>query len=83
MTRKDLQLINPEALVCDGYDAAIMGYAERAGFGPVVAYSVTKILDILMSSSDMDLDEAMEFYEYNILGSYMGEFTPIFITTEI
>ena len=27
----------------------------------------------------MDEEEAVEYYDYNIVGAYMGEFTPIYI----
>ena len=27
----------------------------------------------------MDEEEALDFYDYNIVGAYMGEFTPIYI----
>ena len=43
-----------------------------------IVYSVEKIIDIL--SEDMTREEAQEFYEYNILGAYMGEMTPIYVS---
>jgi len=95
MTREEIAEINPDALICDGFDEAIIGMAERINLGPVVAYSVDKIIEILMK--DMEVDEedleegdsienlkyqmAYEHFEYNIKGAWMGEFTPVFITT--
>jgi hypothetical protein len=95
MTREEIADINPDALVCDGFYEAIIGMAERINLGPVVAYSVDKIIEILMK--DMEVDEedleegdsienlkyqmAYEHFEYNIKGAWMGEFTPVFITT--
>ena len=84
---------NEEALICDGFDEAIIGMAQRINLGPVVAYSVEKIIEILISQSELteaDLEEdedlesrkyldAIEYFEYNIKGSWMGEFTPVFI----
>jgi hypothetical protein len=81
MTREEISEINPEALICDGFDDAIIGIAERINLGPVVAYSVSKILDIMVERDGMTYEDAIEFYEYNILGSWVGENTPIFITT--
>ena len=69
--------ISPEALTCDGFDEAIIGIAERIGMETIVAYDKDKVLEILMK--DMSYEEAMEYYEYNILGALMGDFTPIFI----
>ena len=71
--------INEEALVCDGFDDAIIGMAERINLGPVVAYSVEKIIEILMKRDGMDYEEAYEFYSFNIVGAWMGEFTPVFV----
>jgi hypothetical protein len=60
------------------YDQAIIGVMERAGGLPVIAYDTQKILDILERS--MPMEEAQEFFEYNILGAYMGDRTPVYIT---
>ena len=60
------------------YDQAIIGVMERAGGSPVIAYDTQKILDILERS--MPMEEAQEFFEYNILGAYMGDRTPVYIT---
>jgi hypothetical protein len=60
------------------YDQAIIGVMERAGGSPVIAYDTQKILDILERS--MSVEEAQEFFEYNILGAYMGDKTPVYIT---
>jgi len=69
---------NEEALICDGFDEAIIGMGSRINLGPVVAYSVEKIIEILMRDN-MDYQEAYEYYNVNILNAWMGEFTPIFI----
>ena len=103
MTREEVAEINPDALMCDGFDEAIIGMAERINLGPVVAYSTEKIIEIIMRDSVLfftlmeeetkELEEgesietlkyqmAYEHFEYNIKGAWMGEFTPVFITTE-
>ena len=81
MTREEIAEINPSALMCDGFDDAVIGVAERPNLGPVVAYSVSKILNIMMERDGMTYEEALEFYEYNISAAWMGENTPVFITT--
>ena len=60
------------------FDEAIIGVSERIGDEPVVAYDKEKILEIL--STSMTADEAWEYFEFNILGAYVGEKTPVFIT---
>jgi hypothetical protein len=61
------------------FDAAIIGVAERAGGLSVVAYDRTAVIDIL--ERDMPRDEAEEFFEFNTIGAWMGECTPVFIDT--
>ena len=61
------------------FDEAIIGVSERIGDVPVVAYDTTKIVEIL--SRSMTVDEAYEYFEFNILGAYVGDRTPVFITT--
>ena len=58
---------------------AIIGVSDRIGDEPVVAYDTTKIVEIL--SRSMSVEEAYEYFEFNILGAYVGEKTPVFITT--
>ena len=65
-------------LFADGFDDAILGVAERIGMEAVVAYSTPKIIEIL--ARDMTEDEAVEYFEFNILGAYVGERTPVFIS---
>ena len=67
---------HPDLLTLDGFDEAVIGVVERAGL-LAVCYDRNKILEILMR--DMNLDEAMEYYEFNILGAYMGEHTPVYL----
>jgi hypothetical protein len=71
--------INPDALFADGLNGAILGYAERCNMNTVVVYDVEKILEILMNDNGWTFDEALEYYEQNILGAYLGENTPIYV----
>lgn len=61
------------------FDEAIIGVAQRAGGLFAVAYSEPKVIDLLIKNERMDPDEAMEWYQFNILDAYMGEETPVFI----
>lgn len=93
MTREEISEINPDALLCEGFDEAIIGTAERINLGPVVAYDVDKMIEILMRDMEVNPDEleegqtiedkkfelAYEYFGYNILDAWVGEFTPIFI----
>lgn len=61
----------------EGLDDAIVGLDFIAD-PPRVVYSVQKIIHILVERDEMTLDEAVEFYEYNIYNLYAGQGTPIF-----
>ena len=79
--RQVLEDENPEALLADNLDNALIGvYRPRWEDTdlPVAVYSVCKIISELVKDG-MDEEEALDFYDYNIVGAYMGEFTPIYI----
>jgi hypothetical protein len=80
MLGEQIAEINPDALVCDGFDDAIIGMAERINLGPIVAYDVEKIISIMVNRDGMTDEEAWEFYYFNIVGAWMGDYTPVFIT---
>jgi len=85
--------INPEALTIDGFDDAIVGIGERINLGPVVIYDEEKMIEIIMNDMDVSVYEleegetiedkkysmALEHFEFNIKGAWLGEFTPIFM----
>ena len=62
-------------------DDAILGVARRCGQPDILSYDVAKILDILVTRDGMDDQEATEYFEYNIQGAWVGEFTPCFVYT--
>ena len=68
-------LEDEECLVADGFDDAVIGILY--GIEPKAVYSVRKIVDILME--DMSYEDAVEHFEYNIAGSYVGEKTPLYV----
>ena len=72
--------INPDALFADGFEDALVGYVEI--FNKLVAaYDRDKCIDILMIRDGMSSEEAVEYFDFNVTGSYVGENTPAFITT--
>ena len=62
-------------LIADGYDEALVGVTTDG----LAVYDNYKIISILMERDGMDEDEAIEFFDFNIAGSYIGEETPIFM----
>ena len=80
-TKNKIELLkeeNPDYLMADGFDDAIVGTAERFGMHRVVLYDTTRCIDILMKRDKMTEEEAIDFFYYNVLGSWMGEYTPCF-----
>lgn len=61
------------------FDEAIVGIAERFGMNPVVCYDRSRCIDIL--ARDMPREEAEEFFEFNTIGAWMGDCTPVFVDT--
>ena len=66
-------------ITADGLDKAILGTVSSFGRSETVLYSVKKILEIMMERDGMTEEEALEFFEYNILGSYNGQGMPSFM----
>ena len=62
-------------LIADGLDEVIIGTSTK----DLAVYDVYKIIAILVARDGMTEEEALEFFEFNIDGSYMGEQTPIFV----
>lgn len=61
-------------MFADGFDEAILGVDAS---NSRVIYSVAKCYQVLIERDGMSQDEAEEFFAFNVLGSYMGEKTPI------
>lgn len=67
-------------LLADGFEDAFVGVARRFGWTQDVAvYDLEKCLRILMDRDGMDHFGALEWIEYNVLGAWVGDQTPIFL----
>lgn len=64
-------------LIADGFDDAVIGIEPMT---MRVVYDIDKVIEILMDQG-MDHDEAIEYYEFNIVGAYVGKQTPLFVNT--
>lgn len=70
-----------EFLRFDGFDDAVVGFCishwrDEAG---VLVYDYQKMVDTLVMRDGMDSFDAEEFLDFNTLGAYAGEKTPIVI----
>lgn len=68
------QFPDEEFLIADGFDEAVIGVDTVS---MRLIYSVSRCISILCLDEDMDVDDAIEHFEYNVRGSYVGEKTPI------
>jgi hypothetical protein len=70
-------------MTADGFDEAVVGTITSYGRGESILYSTEKILGIMMKRDGMSANEALEFFHYNILGSYNGEGMPAFLNDHV
>lgn len=64
-------------LTADGFDDAIIGVDVNS---MRIVYSIDKCIEILILEG-MSMQDAIEHMDFNVIGSYVGEQTPIFIYT--
>jgi hypothetical protein len=87
MTRDELitqlESYEDEITLADGFEAAFIGIGERCASVPVAVYDYQKAVEILCVRDGMGEEEADEFMQFNVLGAYVGEATPWFITWKI
>lgn len=64
------------AIVFNGHDNAIIGYGQRINMEPVLIYDY-EIICHNLQHQNMTEEEAIEYAEYNIVGAWLGDRTPI------
>ena len=72
-------MIEEQMVVMCEYDDCIVGVVERFNQQPIVCYDKTKVLMKLFDGG-LSPEEALEYFEFNQLGAWVGETTPCFIT---
>jgi hypothetical protein len=65
-----------ELLMVDGFDEAVIGIEALK---LRLVYDINKMRTILVERDGMTFEDAMDFLDHNVLGSYVGEQTPIYI----
>ena len=66
-------------LKADGFNEAIIGMCmDIATGGERIIYDANKCIDILIEQGMTD-DEAIEYFEFNVGGSYVGGSTPVWM----
>ena len=67
-----------DLLIADGFDDAIIGVADDS---MRLIYSIKKCVDILMKN--MDEEDALEYFNFNVRCAYVGEKTPIWCIDDL
>ena len=68
---------NPNAILWDNLNDAVIGVSDDQR----AVYDIDKMAVCLQTNQGLSEDDAYEWIDYNILGVYVGEFTPIHIYT--
>jgi hypothetical protein len=73
--RDRIKELNPEAILWDDLDNAIVGITEEG----CVVYSVELMQSELAKLNIWTPEEAFEWIEYNILSAKVGDYTPVHV----
>jgi hypothetical protein len=70
------------AQFADGFEEALVGIGT-AFDTDIAVYDFGRCVDVLVQRDGMDYEEAVEYMEYNVTGSFVGDNTPVFIRWSI
>jgi hypothetical protein len=65
------------AVFADGLEEAFIGIGYQ-NYSPVAIYSKSKAIQCFIKEG-MDEEQALEYFDYNVAGAYVGGATPIFL----
>jgi hypothetical protein len=68
-----------DILKADGFDDAILGIEDSS---MRLIYAESKCIKILQDQGMEEMD-ALEFFHFNVKGSYVGEKTPVWCTDDL
>ena len=66
------------AMKVDGFDDCIVGTVERFGAPDIICYDKNGII-MSLCGDGMSYEEAYEFFDFNIIGAWVGDTTPCFL----
>ena len=78
----DLAEANPDAVLADGLEAALVGYTVNHHHPQVAVYDIDKCIEVLVERDGMTPEEADGFLSVNTLGAYVGENGPLYVRFE-
>ena len=63
----------------DGFDSAIIGVGERNNTDSMIVYDYDKMINVLVTRDSMTYEEAEEYLDFNVIGAWIGDTTPIIV----
>lgn len=78
---EQLSEFNEEAVIFHEIEDSLVGIGHRIGMDPIAVYDYEKAILCIMGDDDSEdaYESAVEYFEYNTLGTWAGEGTPMFI----
>ena len=70
-----------EGILYPNYEEALIGICRRFNQPSVALYDYKKCIEILMRDAEDEetaYEQAVEWFEFNTIGAWMGEYTPAF-----
>lgn len=71
-----------DVMTVDGFDDCILGVLERFGSQPFIVYDRAALLAKLTEQMEGCENSAIEWYDFNVLGAWLGEGTPGFLVSK-
>ena len=72
-----------DLLFADNFDNAIIGVSMGISCGTKVVYDAEEMARTLVVSEGITEQEAWEYLEFNTFNAYIGDNTPIFVSTSL
>ena len=87
MTRLEIileQYSDEDLLSADGFEDCVIGVAyDKTTSVHRLVYSRTKCIEVMIARDGMTYEEAIEYFDFNVEGAYVGEKTPIWVDDEM
>lgn len=70
---------NQQIMLCDGLDRAFIGLTREWSGHVRAVYDYDRAVKVFMERDGMTNDEAIEFMDFNVVGAFVGEATPLWV----
>ena len=74
-----LEATDQTALLMDGFEHALIGFSQRMNEPLLAVYNHELMIQTLIERDGMTFEEADEYIEFNCIGAWVGEQTPIIV----